>query len=332
MTTKINRRRAISVIAAAAGVPLLLKAGSAQARVYRWQGTTLGADASIQIFHNDEAKARAAVEKGLAELSRLEDMFSLYRPNSTISTLNRTGRVDGAPREFVELVSYSREVAQMTEGWFDPTVQPVWELYFRHFTTENADPAGPSAAALRQSLALVDWRGIDIEAASGRVSLARPGMGLTLNSIGQGYITDRVTAVLRDHGFANMLVDMGELQAVSSRPDGTAWRIGIANPADQNSAISEIDVIDKAVATSGGYGTLFDQKGEFTHIIDPFTGRTAPQLLGVTVIADSATKANAFSTPLTLLPRERRQPVVSLGKGITAIFVTPEGVTETMKG
>ncbi len=332
MSVKITRRRAITVLAAAAGLPLFLKAGHAQARVFEWQGTSLGASASIKLYHTDEAKARTAVEAAVAELNRLEDMFSLYRPNSVISRLNRDGSVDDAPKEFVELMSYGREVAEQTDGWFDPTVQPLWDLYFRHFTAETVDPAGPSPEAIRQALALVGWRGISIDGAAGRVALARPGMGVTHNALGQGYITDRVTDILRHYGFRNMLVNMGELQAVSSRPDGTAWRIGIADPADQSRAIAEVDVVDKGVATSGGYGTIFDPNGKFTHIIDPHSGRTAPQMLGVTVIADSATKANAYSTPLTLVPKDKRQAIVSLGRGIKAIFVTPDGVTETLEG
>ena len=331
MTVRFTRRRAITVLAAAAGLPLLMKAGRADAQVLRWQGTSLGADASIQLYHTDAAKAQAAVDSGLAELERLENMFSLYRPDSTISVLNREGRVANAPDEFIELVAYSREAAAKTDGWFDPTVHPVFQAYFRHFTAPVVDPAGPSADTLAKALAVVDWRAIQVDAARRTVAFAKPGMGLTLNSTGQGYISDRVAAVLRGHGFQNMLVDMGELRALSTRPDGTAWRVGIANPADPARAIAEIDVVDKAVATSGGYGTLFDADGRFTHLIDPFTGRTAPRLAGVTVVADTAAKANALSTPLTLVPRAQRQAMLAAFGGVKAIFVTPEGVQETLE-
>lgn len=332
MTVRFTRRRAITVLAAAAGLPLLVKAGRAEARVMRWQGTSLGADASIQLYHTDEAKAKAAIDAGLAELNRLEDMFSLYRADSTLSRLNRDGKVAGAPAEFVELMAYSKDAAAKTGGWFDPTVHPVFQAYFSHFTAPGTpDPAGPSEAALAQALALVDWRGIEVDSARNAVSLARPGMGVTLNSTGQGYISDRVCAVLRAHGFDNMLVDMGEIRAPGAKPDGSAWRIGIANPADPSRALTEIDVVNVGVATSGGYGTLFDDAGKFTHLIDPFTGRTAPRLAGVTVIADTATKANALSTPLTLAPAEKRREMLAAFGGVKAIFVTPEGIQETIE-
>ena len=70
-------------------------------------------------------------------------------------------------------------------------------------------------------------------------------MALTLNSGAQGYITDRVTEVLRAQGFERMLVDMGEPRALAAKPDGTAWRIGIANPADPRRSVATLEVVDQ---------------------------------------------------------------------------------------
>ncbi|CAA7616328.1 FAD:protein FMN transferase [Magnetospirillum sp. SS-4] len=330
MTVRMSRRRAITVLAAAAGLPLLVRAGDAQARLYRWEGTTLGAPSSIQLYHSDETKARAAIADALAELARLEAMFSVYRADSVLSALNRHGRLDGAPAEFMELLGRAKALAEVSGGAYDPTIQPVWRLYLGHFTAAADDPAGPSAADLAAALALVDWRGIEIDAAGARVSLARPGMAVTLNSGAQGYITDKVAAVLRRHGFENMLVDMGEPRALSTKPDGSAWRIGISNPADPGKAITEIDVVDKAVSTSGGYGTVFDADGRFTHLIDPRTGRTAPAMLGVSVVAETAAVADGLSTAMLLVPKERRRDVLRAGGGLSAIYVTPDGVTATV--
>ncbi|CCG41045.1 FAD:protein FMN transferase [Magnetospirillum molischianum] len=331
MTVRINRRRAITVLAAAAGLPLIWQASQAHAaRLIRWEGTTLGAPSTIQLYHTDETKARAAIAAGLDELARLESIFSVYRADSAITALNRDGRLDNAPVELIEMLTHARDLAKISDGVYDPTVQPVWQLYFSHFTSNNPDPAGPAAADMAKALALVDWRGIEIDPINRTIVLARPGMAVTLNSGAQGYITDRVAAVLRSHGFVNMLVDMGEPRALSTKPDGSAWRIGIANPADPSRAITEIDVVDKAVSTSGGYGTLFDDAGQFTHLIDTRTGKTAPAMVGVSVIADNATTADGLSTALLLAPVERRQEILRAAGGLTAIFVTPDGVTATV--
>ncbi|MEO5375061.1 MAG: FAD:protein FMN transferase [Alphaproteobacteria bacterium] len=331
MTITISRRRAITVFAAAAGLPLLLKAGSAQARLIRWEGTTLGAPSTIQLYHTDEAKARAAIDAAIAELNRLEGIFSVYRADSAISTLNREGALDNAAPEFIELLTHALGLARISDGVYDPTIQPLWQLYFRHFTAARIDPEGPSDRDLTAALALVGWQGVEVDAERRRVAFARPGMGLTLNSGAQGYITDRVAAVLRSHGFDRMLVDLGEPRAMAAKPDGSAWRIGIANPADPTRAITELDVVDSCVSTSGGYGTVFDAAGRFTHLMDPRTGRTAPAHLGVSVVADTATRADGLSTAMLLAPEERRQAILAAAGGSLALYVTPQGVVSRVE-
>lgn len=331
MALSISRRRTITVLAAAAGLPLLFRAGSAHARMASWEGTTLGAPSSIQLYHQDEGKAQAAIQASLAELARLEQVFSLYRADSAISALNRDGRLDNAPPELVDLLTHSLTMARVTDGIHDPTIQPVWKLYFDHFTAAKVDPNGPSRAELDAALALVDWTAVDVDAGRRSIAFKRPGMMLSLNSGAQGYITDKVGAILRAHGFDRMLVDMGEQRAYSAKPDGSAWRLGLANPADDSKAVAELDVVDKAVATSGGYGTLFDEAGRFTHIIHPKTGQTAPRLLGVSVVAPTATVADSLAASMILVPEDKRVGVLRAAGAEAAIFVTPEGVAEKLE-
>ena len=330
MSVTLSRRRFITFAAAAAGLPLLLKAGGAQARLARWEGTALGAPASIQLYHNNESVAQNAISAALAELERLEAIFSVHRANSAISILNRQGRLDNAPADLMVMLERALSLAKISDGVYDPTVQPLWNLYFRHFTAANPDPAGPSAGDRAAALALVDWRAVELDHANKRIVLTRPGMGLTLNAGGQGYITDRVADLLRAHGFVNMLVDMGEPRALSTKPDGSAWRIAIANPADNSKAVTTLDVVDKCVATSGGYGTIFDEAGRFTHIFNTRTGGTASAMFGVSVVANSGIAADGLSAAMLMVPVERRQAVLKAGGGEQAIFVSPEGVVATV--
>ena len=233
------------------------------------------------------------------------------------------------PTDFVALLTRALSLARISDGVYDPTVQPLWQTYFRHFTGSNPDPAGPAQRELDAALALVDWRAVEV--GTNRIAFARPGMGLTLNSGAQGYITDRVADVLRAHGFDRMLVDMGEPRALSTKPDGSAWRIGIANPADPSRTVATLEVVDQCVSTSGGYGTLFDPAGAFTHLIDTRTGRTAPALLGVSVVASTGTIADGLSTAMLMAPVERRQAILRAAGGVKAVYVTPEGVVSTVE-
>src|SRR5512134_662063 len=105
MSAVMTRRRFITFVAATTGLPLLLKAGASQAKPIRWDGTALGAPASIQLFHTDEALARAAIAAGLDELKRLEAIFSVYRADSSISKLNREGVLENAPDDFIAMLT-----------------------------------------------------------------------------------------------------------------------------------------------------------------------------------------------------------------------------------
>ena len=261
----------------------------------------MGAPASLTLHHGgDTAGAQAALDATLAEIARLEAMFSLFRADSLLSTLNRTGHLHHAPPEFLALLQVALDMAVASKGVFDPSIQPLWTLYYDHFVV-GGNTGSPAADKVAQARALVSWQGVHRSGTD--VWLARDGMGLSLNGVAQGFITDRCSDVLRAHGFRHMLVDMGEPRAVAPKPDGSAWQIGLADPRDPSRTLHTLSVMDQAVATSGGYGTMLDAAGLYTHLINPRNGLTAPAFESVSVIAPAATQADALSTALALIPQ-----------------------------
>lgn len=293
-------RRRLMLMAAAVPLVAWRVQQNAHAAPLQWQGVAMGAPASVILHHGgDTTRAQAALTATLTEVNRLETMFSLFRADSLISELNRSGQLKDAPPEFLSLLGTTLAMAAASKGVFDPSIQPLWRLYFDHFVT-GANTAPPPTDRVAQARALVDWQGVQITGS--QVRLARPGMALSLNGVAQGFITDRCSAVLRSHGFSHMLVDMGEPRAVAAKPDGSAWQIGLADPREPSRAIHTLSVLDQAVATSGGYGTRLDDAGLYTHLINARTGRTAPAYESVTVVAPTATQGDALSTALALIP------------------------------
>jgi thiamine biosynthesis lipoprotein len=165
---------------------------------------------------------------------------------------------------------------------------------------------------------------LDISAT--RLRFARPGMGVTLNGVGQGYITDRVVELLRRGGVSHALVDMGKTRAIGGHPSGGPWTIGLEDPHAPGSIAENITIADRSVATAGGYGTLFDAAGNFNHIFEPWTGRTSWRWrwLSVSVESETATDGNALSNAFALLPAEKTAPIVR-SLGLKAHFVCPDG-------
>ncbi len=313
-----TRRRFIAIAAAVAGLPLAaLPAGAAQAPLHRWSGIALGAKAEIALHDPDAARARRLIAACVAEIDRLEDVFSLYRPESAICRLNRAGRLAAPPLELVALLAEARAYAERTDGAFDVTVQPLWRLYAAHFARAGADARGPGEAALARVRALVDHRALEIDAAE--VRFARPGMAITLNGIAQGFITDRVAALLRDAGMTDVLLDIGECRALGRHPDGRPWRIGLRRAAEPESVARTIALADGAVATSAGSASPFEPSGRWHHLFDPATGRPAQAAGQVSVIAPSATMADALSTALAVSLPARVAAIAARFPGIDVL-------------
>jgi len=324
----LPRRRFIGITAAAAGMALLpLSCGRALAREVSpqlrvWRGVALGADATLQIHHPDAGLADRLIERSIAEVHRLERVFSLYRGDSAISTLNRHGFLARPPTDLVQLLACSAHFSRLTNGAFDATVQPLWRLYAAHFGRPHPDPGGPPDHARLAALAFVGHAGVELEARS--VRFRRVGMSLTLNGIAQGYITDRVAELLLNSGIEQALVDMGEIRALGERPDGGPWEVGLEDATSPDRIAQTVPMRNLAVATSGGYGTRFDLAGRFNHIFDPVNGMTSSRYLSVSVMTPRATDADALSTAFSLMPLERTQQLVSK-LGITAYFTLPDG-------
>ncbi len=296
---RCSRRRALTVIAAAAGMPFL-PSGSAAERtpVFEWRGRALGAQARLLLAHPDDAAVRRVVARCLDEVARLERIFSLHLPDSEIATLNRTGRLDAASQDFRIVLAEAQRFGELSGGAFDVTVQPLWQLYAAHFAANPDDVAGPPVHRIEAVRRRVDYRAVAMDGP--RVGFLRPGMAVTLNGIAQGYITDRVAELLRAAGFASVLVQLGETVAGAPRSEGRPWRVGIPDPFAPDRVLETLDAVEVAIATSSGRATRFDAAGRHHHLFDPATGRSADRYASVTVVAARATTADALSTALAV--------------------------------
>jgi thiamine biosynthesis lipoprotein len=324
LKSNLTRRRLIVIAATAAGSALLAGGRMAQAGdAVRWHGSALGAQVSIEIYHPDRAEAERLVDSCVLDVRRLEQQFSLYSADSAISTLNRTGILVSPDADMVALLKASLSFADLTNGAFDPTVQPLWQLYSNHFTSERPDSDGPSPRKLAEALAKVGHVGLRVS--EDRIVLARHGAAITLNGIAQGYATDRVVERLRQAGLSTTLVNMGEIRAIGARPEGRPWRVGLADPERPDVVTETIDLIDRAVATSAGAGFRFDRSGRFTHLFDPATGRSPSRYSTVSVLAPTATEADALSTAFSLLPLSGIQDIVATRANVQARITDSRG-------
>jgi FAD:protein FMN transferase len=319
--TFCTRRRFIAIAGTVLGTALVPSSLRASTLIHKWQGTALGADAYIQLAHPDEGEARRLIQKCVTEIRRLEAIFSLYLPHSALSRLNREGILQQAPLELTEVLARAAMISEASNGAFDVTVQPLWQRYAEHFSQQTKNIKGPDVADV---LALVDWRKVRIE--ENKISFERSGMAVTLNGIAQGAITDNIAALLNRNGISQVLLDLGEIRALGEHPDGRAWQVGVRSPFSAQELSGTIDLTNRALATSGGYGTVFDKAAHYSHLIDPRDGHTAPVDKSVSVLTRDATTADALSTAALLMSNDDFAQVLRMFPGTEAYRAMPDGL------
>lgn len=292
----ISRRRMLVILAGVAALPVA--GASAAGQVRQWHGVALGAKARIILDH---PQAERLIAQAVAEVARLEKIFSLYQSDSQLSVLNRDSRLPNPAFELVELLSICSNLHARTKGAFDPTVQALWSLYARQFS-KGKQPDHKQILAARKC---TGWQHVEFSTDS--VSFKQSGVMLTLNGIAQGFIADRITELFVRNGVANVLVNTGEIATLGLAPDGGPWQVKL-----KEGSLAAIPVSNGAIATSSPLGTVFDGDGKIGHIIDPRTGRPGGKWKEVSVISTSAAKADGLSTAFCLM--NRRDIAAAKGK------------------
>lgn len=309
MSIKPMTRRTALVITASAACQALLAPKFASA-TYTQKGFALGSEAQITLHGFSRETAIHLSKLAMVEVARLENVFSLYRRDSELSCLNRTGELAAPSHDFRTLLHRSLGLWKQTEGAFNPAIQPLWRHLAEHF--EHSPQQQPDQSRLLTLAELCQTRKIREDGTG--IKLA-PGMALSFNGIAQGYITDQVTSILRRERVRNILLQLGETKALPGR----AWRIGIPN------SQQPIKLANSAIATSVPAATRFDSEGEWNHLIDPKTGRSANNMRSISVIAPDATTADALSTALAVCPDGRRKAIVSRFATVSVFGVLANG-------
>ena len=283
----------------------------------------LGSGAELRLYHPDPAVAQSLIKRSLDEVARLEKVFSLYRDDSQIQQLNRTGSLKNPSPDLLAVLSQSRYVHRLTQGAFDPTVQTLWHLYADWFSRHpNSQTPPPHLAQAVQHIGFQH-----VQFSSREVRFTRPKMGITLNGIAQGYITDRITTLLEKAGLAHALVDLGELHHLDPQHRHPE-RVSVRDPKDPNGTRFQIPLDNQALATSGGYGTYFDPDGKFTHLFNPKTGGSSPRYQSISVRADQAALADALSTAFAVSSESVIRNAVKQRPGIKAWAIALDGTVK----
>jgi thiamine biosynthesis lipoprotein len=277
--------------------------------------------------------------------------MSVNLADSEVSRINRAAGLAPVPvsPELFTVLGRALYFAEASDGAFDPTVGPLVNLW----GIGGDNPKVPDKKEIEAALALVNWKelelsrkaGPDTDEAPGSVPgtdgsvsatafLRRRGMALDLGAIAKGFAADELVKILRETRTKSAVIDLGgNIYVYGTRPrtgsflseagKTAKWRVGIQNPLDDKGTyVGYLELDEASVVTSGVYERFFTQNEKrYHHILDTLTGFPVENgLLAVTITAPSSMDADALSTAIFALGREKGSALAEANRA-GAVFI-----------
>ena len=300
--------------------------------VHKRKLAMLGSPFEITVVAKDTIQANEFIDLAVNEVKRIENLISDWIPTTQISEVNRNAglkpvKVDA---EVIELVTRANKISKLTNGAFDisyASMDKIWKF-------DGSMKAMPTPEAIKKSVEKIGYQNIILNELDKTIFLKTVGMKLGLGGIGQGYIADKVKAVLQSKGCTSGIVNVsGDINTWGKQIDGKLWSVGIINPMNKNKVFATFPLEDSAVETSGSYEKFVIFNGiRYSHIIDPRTGYPATGIVSVSVFAKQTEIADAMATGIFVLGVDVGLDLVNQLKGIECIIVDDKGKIHTSKG
>lgn len=279
----------------------------------------------ISCYSNDRDKAVAAMDAAFREMQRIESVFSKFDENSAVSRINRLAGEEkvNVSKEVFNLTEDSIYYSQISRGAFDITVAPlmdIWGFVRRH-------KAIPNKEAIDNALRSVGYKDIELDSKESSIRFLNKGTKIDFGGIAKGYAVDRAKDVLVSHGIKDGLINLGgNMFALGSAYGKESWTIGVQDPRNKGKLLKSFELNDRAISTSGNYERFFEIGGKrYSHIINPVTGEPCQGIISVTVVADSAEKADALSTAIFVMGAEKGLELAVAVKDIKVLILKEDG-------
>ncbi len=307
---------------------MTLLAGCSEPSIQKFEGSTQGTTFHISYWSYSPLSDKAIEATIESQLEIIDKTLSNYRPDSVIELFNSNENTQSQEvgNEIVSLVRIAQIVFQDSQGCFDLTTKPLFDLWgFRGDT-----PAIPDEAAVLKTLSKIGMEKLEVVDDT-HLRKKQADLKVDLSSIAQGYSVGKISRVLEQNGINDYLVEIGgELQTRGHKPDSQPWRIALERPLPGEQRMQKRITMPKespmAVMTSGTYNHYFDYQGQrYSHILDARTGRPITHdLVSVTVIHEDPTIADAWDTALLCMGQKDGLQAANAAK-IPALFIQQQG-------
>ncbi|MDR0381060.1 MAG: FAD:protein FMN transferase [Oscillospiraceae bacterium] len=283
----------------------------------------------------DEGEADAVLAAVRARGEAVQNAMTAHTPGSEIGAVRAASGRAPVPvsEDTYGLLTLALEVAALSGGAFDPTVEPLVALW----GIGTGAAAVPAEADIARVLKLVDYRRVVLDGTDRTVYLPEAGMGLDLGGIAKGYAADEANRLLDEAGVTHAILDFGgNVLLRGGHPEGKPWRVGIRKPVPgEDGYACVLSLRDGTVVTSGGYERYFvaEDGAVYHHIMDPATGRPAETgLLSATIICDNSARADALSTACFVLGLDGALALLGALDGVEGVLIASDRTIHTTPG
>ena len=289
-------------------------------KFYRWAFKAMGCPCEIQLYAERHARAKQVADKAIADVRRLEALYSRYRSDSFLSAINRVAAAGGTisvDEETAQLLNYAATCYRESDGLFDIT-SGILRRAWRFDRSEL-----PDERQIRDLLDKVGWH--KLRWTPPILKFPSPGMEIDFGGVVKEYSVDRAAAICLEAGVRHGVVNLGgDIKIIGPHPDGSPWRIGIRHPRHPEGVIQTLSLHDGALASSGDYERCIVVNGvRYGHVLNPRTGWPVRHLASVSVVGDFCVVAGSASTIAML--KEEDGPAWLQNVGLPHFWVDVHG-------
>jgi thiamine biosynthesis lipoprotein len=263
----------------------------------------MGSEFELIVVEKDQEASSLRLNAAIDEIRRIENLLTEFSDSSETAMLNKNAGINAVQVEVevYQLIQRAVRISAMTQGAFDISSGVLKALY--NFKQRGSEI--PTPDRISKALECVGYHHIRLLPGH-RIFLAKPGMHIGFGAIGKGYAADKVKSLWKTSGVgAGVINASGDLTAWGRQPDGSPWRVGIADPRDPSVFILWLPVENASVATSGNYEQYVEIAGmRYSHNIDPRSGAPVKDVKSVTIISASAELSDALATAVTVMGKD----------------------------
>ena len=264
----------------------------------------------------------SVLDQAEERVTELEKTWSVTDENSEIYAVNHSeGENVHISPETAELLDFSLDISEVTDGALDCTMYPVLTEW--GFTTGNYKI--PTDEKISELLENTGYEKISLD---GQNVTIPENMQIDFGAVGKGYTGDLIVDILQENGIESALLDLGgNIQTIGTKPDGTDWKPGLRSPFDEGS-FATLEISDCAVITSGGYERYFtgDDGETYWHILDPEIGKpTHSDLVSVTIVGKEGKLCDSLSTSLFVMGLDKATELWKQRDDFEMVLVSEEG-------